>query len=461
MKRILIITASLLAVTVSQAQTLSLSLNDCMSMSSQNDPYVRGAALDVLAAEAQKQEVFAEFFPRLSASALAFHSMNPLIDLGLTDLIGHSDYAHELNNAYKDFAAQNGLPQRYKALQYGSGVTMSAMQPLYTGGRIVNGNRLARLGIEAARLKQRISMNTNLGQVEQKYWQVVSLGEKLKTLEQAEEMLKALGSDAGAAFSAGLLTDSEMLQVRLKTNELRSLRMKASSGMRLAKMDLFNAIGQPYCFVRELATADRPFLDDISLSETLDSLLPPDSYYVPEEQMAASMAETRLLELQVEAKTLEKKLAMGEALPQVAVGASAGYARYIGDPKMNAGVYAMVQVPISDWGKTSRKMKRLDYDLQKTAIEKEYLDAQLLLRARQLWIQLTTAWEQLQVAKESVELSEEALRKATNSLESGMITISDLLQVQTTLRHSEDAYIDQCIAYRTALREYLSPGTAI
>lgn len=442
-----------------QAQVVTLSLDECLGMSSQNDPYVRGAALDVLSAKAQKQEVFAEYFPKVSATALAFHSMNPLLDIGVTDIIGHSDYAHEIAETYHDIAAQNGLPQRYKALQYGYGVTLTAMQPLYAGGRIVNGNRLAGLGVEAARLKQNIAISENARKVEQKYWLIVSLGEKLKTLDQAEEMLMSIKSTADAALAAGLVTESEVLQLKLKINELHSMRLQAQSGMRLAKMDLFNAIGQKYSYVRAAATAEKPYLDDITLSESLDSLSAPQTYFIPEEEMAASMAESRLLEMQVEAKGLEKKLAMGESLPQVALGATAGYGQYIGDAKLNAGVYAMVQIPISDWGKTSKKMRRIDYDLQKASMEKDYLDAQLVLRARQLWLQLCTSWEQMQVAKESVEIAQDALRRANDQLSSGMITMSELLQMQTSLRQSEDSYIDQCIAYRTALREYLSKNT--
>lgn len=441
------------------AQSRTLTLEECKRLSSENDPYVKGAALDVLAARAQKQEVFTEYFPKVSATALAFHSLNPLIDIGVTDILGHSDYAWEISNAYHDLASQNGLPTRYKALQYGYGVTLSAMQPLYAGGRIVNGNRLAALGVEAAQLKENLTRSESAQSIEKKFWQIVSIGEKLKTLSEAEQMLISLKKDADAAFAAGILTQSDLLQLELKTNELKSLRLQASSGMKLAKMDLFNAIGLPYSYVRAASSVEKPYLDDIELSGDLDALQSPDHYYIPEEEMVASMAQTRLLSLQLEAKNLEKKLSMGEALPQVAIGATAGYAHYIGDAKLNAGVYAMVQIPISDWGKTSKKMRRIDYDIQKTAIEKDYLDAQLLLLARQLWLTLESTWEQVQVAKEGVEIAQDALRRSKDQLDAGMITMSDFLQTQTSLRQSEDSYTDQRIAYVTALGEYLSKKT--
>ena len=68
----------------------------------------------------------------------------------------------------------------------------TAVQPLFAGGRIVNGNRLAAVGVEAARLQQELAREKTLLSVEENYWLIVSLYEKRRTILQAIDFLDTL-----------------------------------------------------------------------------------------------------------------------------------------------------------------------------------------------------------------------------------------------------------------------------
>lgn len=453
MRRIVLIFL-LFAPVLAGAQQRVVSLEECKSLASSNDPYLRNAGLDVLAARAQKQEALAAYFPSVSATALAFHAINPLVNIGVTDVLGDSDAAWNISNWVDENAPQYGLPTRYEALHYGYGATLTLTQPLFAGGRIVNGNRLASLGVEAAQLQQSLRGRQTDASVEEKYWRVVSLQEKQITLDHARELLDSLSKDAASALAAGLLTETDCLQVSLKLSELRAAQVQLSGGMRLAKMDLFNAIGLEYASISAVAGEDRPFIDDIVLSGELGDFPSPQECYIPEEELAAGMEETRLLDLQVEAKTLEKKMAVGEALPQVGLGAMYGYSKMVGDGRSNGMVYAMVSIPLSDWGKNARRIERYGYEVEKARNERDYLDAQLILSARKLWVDLETAWEQMEVAAEAVAFAQRIYDSQLAQFEAGLATMSDLLQTQTSLRQSEDSFTDACINYRVALNSY-------
>ena len=116
----------------------------------------------------------------------------------------------------------------------------------------------------------------------------------------------------------------------------------------------------------------------------------------------------------------------------------------------------MLKVPISDWGKNSRKLQRQETEVLKARNEKEYLDAQLILRSRQLWLELELAWEQLLLSEESVAFVGDELSRCQSSFEAGLVTLSELMQAQTALRQAQDSLTDDRIAYRTAIAEYLS-----
>lgn len=436
---------------ISAQGKLSMSLEDCLKKVADGNVNVRNAVLDEASARARKQEALAEYFPTVSATALGFHSLDPLLDIGVIDILGHSDMAWTIKNRIDEIAPQYDLPTHYRTLQYGYGATVSVTQPIFAGGRIVNGNRLASLGIEAAELKSGMVLRDTEIEVEGKYWQIISLKSKVETLDKALEMLASLSGDAGSAVSAGLISDTDLLQVNLKINELKSKRVQAISGIRLLKMDLFNSISQPYSVTSLCAGEDAPFIDDIDLSETLEGLQEPGAYYKSEEEIAASTAEKKLLGLQVEAKELEKKMTVGEVLPTVALGGMYGYGHYIGDGAANGALYAMVKIPLSDWGKASRRIERCNNEIEKARNEEEYLSSMLILKSRKLWIDLTTAWEEKSIAEESVAIATDSLKKIEASYKAGLKTVSELLQAEAELRQSEDALTDALISYRQSL----------
>ena len=429
------------------ASAQDLSLEECLRMASENDPYLCNARLDTRASQLRKQEAFCEFFPSASVNAIGFHALNPLLRIGVRDVLGNSDAALGIVDYVNTVAPMYGINPVYETLQFGYGATLGITQPVFAGGRIVNGNRLAGLGIEAARVQESLQEKNTALEVEKKYWQLVSLQEKSVTLDQALQMLDTLSGDLSSLRTAGIVTDSEVQQLRLRQGELRKERLRLKGGLRLAKMDLFNSIGLDYSYT---------LIDDIRVVSLPERLDPPQTYFIPEEQQAAATGEARLLELQLKAKELEKKMILGEALPSLGIGASAGYGHYIGDGSFNGIVFAMLKLPLSDWGKTSRKLQRQDTEILKVANEKKYLDAQLVLRSRQRWLELELAWEQMLLSEENLAYAEDELSRCQGSFEAGLVTLSELMQAQTTLRQAQDSLIDDRIAYKTAIAEYLN-----
>jgi outer membrane protein TolC len=276
----------------------------------------------------------------------------------------------------------------------------------------------------------------------------------MKTLDHLQELLESLQKDAQAAVDAGLTTDTDLLLVKIKKNELRSGKIELQGGIRLLKMKLFNSIGQKYSFLESLSDSTAPYVDSIRLSDDFRSLLSPENYYKSEEQMLLEMDEGKLLSLMVQARELEKRMALGEVLPQVMVGASTGYS-HITESQFNGTVFATISIPISDWGKASHKLKRLENQVQKAQNEQEYLQSMLLLQIRQLWLDLNICWDKMSVAAESVEMAKSSVEKQTNEYQAGLVSMSDLLTTQSSLFEAVEVYLNAQIEYSKALTAYL------
>ena len=437
------------------ASCVNLTLSQCQELALRHSNTVLNAGLDVAAAKARKQEAVAEYFPKVSATAMAFYAFDPMLELELTDIIGDSPFATGLNEMLNQYAAQYGFSPMYSTLKKGVAAHVSVMQPVFAGGRIVTGNKLARLGMDAASLQQNISLRNVAEDVESGYWQIVSLENKLECLEDVQDMLDTLYRDVMSASDAGLALETDMLQVRLKMNQVKSSGTQLRNGLKLAKMNFFNMIGLEYNPYSTFSQDSLPRLDDIRLTDEISELLPPENYYRAAEDVAVSQAETKLLDLSVESKRLEKRMALGEALPQIGVGVTYGYNNLIDKGSMNGLVFGMVQIPISDWGKTSRKMQRLDAEMQKAENDRLYLQRQLVLQVHKLWLDLTASWEKLQVSEENADMAGALMRQMQDQYSAGMVAVSDLLQAQTQFTQAESDLLDCQIAYRNALQAYL------
>ena len=434
---------------------LHLTLEQCKEMGLENDHNIVNANLDVFAAQAQKQEALAEYFPKLSFNTFGFYAIDPILEIGVTDIFGHSDFSHNLQNLVNQLAPQLGINPTYSTLQRGFNSSFMLTQPVFAGGMIVTGNKMAALGVEAASLQQKVQVRKTSEEIEQDYWQIISLEEKESTLDDVRNLLDTLYKDVLNACDAGVATRSDLLKVELKKNEVKSGKIRLRNGIRLSKMKLFNSIGVEYNPYTTFHLDSIPFLDDIILSDGLSEMESPDEYYQDEQEIAANQEEARLLDISVEVKRLEKRMAVGETLPHIAVGANYGYGSLIDKGSFNGGVFAMVQIPITDWGKNSRKIKRLDYQMQKAENDREYLDKMLVLQSHKMWMDLTAAWEQLLVAEESVRTAEAVLNQMRDHFKAGMTTIAEVLQVETQYTQAKEEMVDQSIAYRIALSQYL------
>ena len=448
----LIITGTLVLPTTINAansdDSHTLTLSQCKEIAMTGNNTIKNAMLEMEAARYQKKELFTEYFPKVSWSTAGFHALNPLVSISVYDIAdGASDKFFRL---FDQLSSIYGIPNTYQTLNYGFTSSISLMQPIYAGGRIYFGNKLASTGVKAAEVQNEKSVNTTLCEVEQLYWNVVALQEKKNSLDRISTFVDSLYKDVCIAFENGVVTQTDKDRVEIKRNEVANGMGHLKSGIRLAKMNLLNTIGMEYTISS---------LDSILLTESLDNMPDPSSCYTDEQTMVEAMEEKRLLDLQVEAMELKKRISMGEALPQIAVGASYGYTKAITD-RFNGMVYAMVQIPITDWAKTSYKMKREESDIKKAMNDREFYSSQLLLKARKMWVELNMKWDSMKIAEQNMKLFEHILDSQKIQYESGMISLSELLQSQSEYTVALEEFTNARIEYTLALCEYMLYSTA-
>ena len=256
------------------------------------------------------------------------------------------------------------------------------------------------------------------------------LEEKKHTVEVALQLLHSLEKDVRVAIGAGLITPNDGLRVKLKINEMEANTIKIDNGIRLCKMALCQQIGIAYN-------------DSVCLSDTLQQVSEPWLLKADNSTAVQGRSEFKLLDLNVRAKKLEKRMIVGETLPQVGIGGSYSYNNLMERNAFNLTGFAMVQVPITAWWETSHNIKRQNYKIQ----EAENIKADLTGK-------LEAAYRSYVLAEEAVHDAHENLRLSTQYYKAGLITLSEMLEAQTMYRQALDNRVEQTIAYLICLRHY-------
>lgn len=424
------------------AQTYTL--EQLMDSAMHNNFAIRSAQYDIEAASQQRKEAFTKYFPNVSGTGLWFNANKGMAQ---TSINPSEMLPSELSSSLAPLAqflpsealAALADPISISMMKNGVIAGVQAVQPVFAGGQIVNGNKLAKVGEDVSRLQMQLSENEVEKTAEQYFWQLASLQEKMKTVEAAEALLNDIYKDVDVAVRAGVAMRNDLLQVQLRKNDVASQKLKIRNGLALMRMLL-----SQYCGLRDTSFVILYQADAI----------PPLGSKQDHQLALLATAEYQLLGKQVEAANLQKKIAIGQNLPSVAVGAGLNYHNLLEKDHSFGMVFATVSVPISDWWGASHAIKRKKLE-QQQAQEQLYDNAELLkIRMQSAWNNLEESFQQLQLAQLSIEQAEENLRLNRDYYNAGISKMSDLLEAQMLYQQSCDKRTDAFADYQNKLLEY-------
>ena len=405
-----------------------------------NNFALRSAKYDVEVAQQQRKEAFTKYFPNVSGTGLWFNANKGMaqMDIDPSGMISPEIGATLAQMLPVEALAALNNPISISMMKNGTIGSLMAVQPVFAGGQIINGNKLAKVGEEVSRLQLQLSENEVEKTAEQYFWQLASLQEKMKTIDAVDTLLRDIYKDVDVAVRAGLVMRNDLLQVQLRQNDIESQHLKLQNGISIVKLLL-----SQYCGLRDTSYI---ITFQTSLPEKFnDSCLMFNVNTTPEYQ---------LLDKQVEAANLQKKLAVGKNLPTVAVGAGYNYHTLLERDHSFGMVFATVSVPISEWWGGSHAVKRRKIAYQQ-AQEQLADNAELLeIRMQNARNKVEEAYQQLQLAQRSIEQAEENLRLNRDYYRAGTSRMSDLLEAQLLYQQACDKHTDAFAEYQNKLLEY-------
>lgn len=313
--------------------------------------------------------------------------------------------------------------------------TITMFQPVFTGGKLLEINKLAKYNENLASAQQKGKAIDILVEVDEAYWRVVSVQNKLKLAQEYRNMLSEMNSNVDDMVQEGVATKADLLKVKVKLNEADVSVTRAENGLSLSKMALNQLCGLP--LEQETHLQDEQLVD-----------LRTDAQLVSTEKALDQRPEIMMLtQLQNIAKSNER-IMLSRFMPNIGLTANYlisnpnvynGYEKKFGG-MFNVGVAATI--PLFHFGDRIHTLNASKAQSRIAELQLEEAKEKMTLQISQTTYKVMESIKKEQATSKNIEQAEENLRLASEGFTEGVITSTDLLGAQTAWLSAKSDDID-------------------
>ncbi|HEY1239751.1 MAG TPA: TolC family protein [Bryobacteraceae bacterium] len=166
---------------------------------------------------------------------------------------------------------------------------------------------------------------------------------------------------------------------------------------------------------------------------------------------AATRADLKAAQAQVEAAELARKAAVAERYPSAEF--SGDYGVIGTSPQNSHGTFTIsgtLRIPVWEGGRVRADIEQADAALQQRRLEYQDLRAQVDAEIRQAFLDLNAAASQVSVAESSRNLAQETLSQARDRFGAGVADTIEVVQAQEAVAVAEQEYIGSLLAHNLA-----------
>ncbi|MCR5568543.1 MAG: TolC family protein [Paludibacteraceae bacterium] len=425
MKHYITLLSLFLSLSIYAQQPVSLSLAECRHLAVAHNEKVKKSENSLAASELQKQAAFTNYFPRVDLSATSVFLQDQEI-MGMT------------------------LKMRGASI-----AGFSLTQPIYVGGKIYNGNKLAKLGMEAAEIQRQQTKADVIAEADNTYWTYIAVREKQKMVEAYKAQLDSIYNIVKLSLDAEMGTEYELIRINAKRSELEYQLQKVKNGINLCRMNLCAIIGD------SLSTQIIPSDTIVSVSAPTDM-----------SNSLENRPEMKLLEMNIAAKELQVKMERADVLPTVGLQAAynfftniknEGYEQdetgnYIPTTNNYSGgvgmVVAAAKIPLLNWLDGGKKIKIAKLEVENAKLDKEQNERLMSIQVQQAILNVMDGYAMVETAELGLKQADENLRIMRLRYENGMGTLTDLLDAQSQWQQAKTNNIEAKTQYRIYETEY-------
>lgn len=456
-----------------------LTLDECRDLAIQNNKQLSIADENIKKAEADKKAAFTQYLPDISLKGayLYNHKNISLLDgdkyLPIGTVMKDGSFGFTQEQINNQWTVINGVPTPLDANgnpfnpaqnpdkilwkehaiipkeQFELDIhnifvgSVSLVQPVFMGGKIIAYNKITEYSNELAQNMKTSGVQDVILQVDQAYWQTISLVNKLRLSDNYVALLQQMNKDMEAMINEGVATRADELSVKVKLNEAQMTQLQVHNGLQLSKMLLCQICGLPM---------DEP----IRLIDEEIETIP-----INNQESSTTIQEVwnnrpEIRSLSLAAKIYEKKedLIKAEMLPTIALTGNyllSNPNSFNGFHNKFAGTWnvgVVVNVPLFHFGEKQHQLKSAKAETRIKQLEMDEAKEKIELQVTQSKFKLQESRKKLVAANKNKENADENLRYANLGFKEGVIPSSSVMEAQTAWYKAQSDLIDAQIAIR-------------
>jgi len=390
-----------------------LTLQESIDLALKQSVVLHSAKEGVAGAEAQKQEAFTGFLPKLSTSYnyTRLNEAPTFLFPGVSPLIPRS-------------VMTTGTQDNYTW-------ALEARQPVFAGGGILANYEANRIGVDVARMEEMTVILDMVQEVKVAYFSTIKAEKLLEVAQQSVKQLEAHRNMAQSFFDVGMIPRNDLLRAEVELANGQQFLVRSQNGLELARSKLNTVLR------REINAPVS--LEDIlgykSFEKSLDDCL---------KVALDNRPEIRAYSLKVEQAKKMVNQAKSEFFPSVNL--VGNYARFGDTARVSGSAYrdqenwyvmAVANWNFWEWGKTKYRV-----DVSKSK-ENQIMDTlvnakdQITLEVKSAYLLLREAEKQIFVSKRAIEQAEENFRITQERYREQVVTSTDVLDAQTLLTRAK------------------------
>lgn len=309
-----------------------------------------------------------------------------------------------------------------------------ARMPLFTGGRLTAGRQVAEAQVDGWREARELTRQHLSHQVVEAYSGALLADRHLEALAAA---LKAANQNLALVedhFQSGLVVEADVLQAKLRCQELLAQQAQAEAQAEIARDALALLLGQESGRRWRL----EPWLEATPGTGATAPLLPPPDLDAALDLASRQRHELRALEAEIRALEALARLERGATLPEVGLGATLEAA---GDYPLaadgtNWSVGLSAKWTLFDGGRAKARQAKVKADSEGSLARLADQRAQIQREVRAAFFQLGAAEKRREAGRRDIELAERSLEIVRDRYQEGLAPWVELLGAEASLTNA-------------------------
>lgn len=323
------------------------------------------------------------------------------------------------------------------------GASLSLLQPVYTGGRLLESIRMAKHQQSLAIHQADYFRSAVFYQTDMQYWNTVARAEVVRVTTEYRNSVATFSQTIRERVEAGLVDPQDLLMAEVKLNEAEYQLLQAKRNLETGRMALNSLIGVELHAPTEIE-------DTISVVRADKDLWGEGEIDRPELKMAY---------VRIKIAESSKKLTDAKYKPQFYIGVDGSYSApgydFRSDLDPNYAIYAKVSVPLFEWGKRRDEKRASSF---KVGMATDYLNQvtdQVKLEVETARVSLSQTMEQVRLTEGSLSKAFENERMALERYTEGKASVIEVIEAQTYRQASQLNHVQAKVSAQGAYSELI------